>query len=194
MYLCVYQAQRKDSGKRFAVKMIERANPAFDVEALRKEIDTMQRINHPNCIRLHDVFEEEKYICLVLDLVTGGELFDRIIARGHYSEKDAAEVSKEVLLAVAYLHAQGIVHRDLKPENLLYMSNDENTREYKHIKVADFGLARSFPPSAAFASASLLLLHFLALLPRARGGEAHRASPPRAIRVGPNVGGEHLRS
>jgi len=155
--------------------MIERANPAFDVEALRKEIDTMQRINHPNCIRLHDVFEEEKYICLVLDLVTGGELFDRIIARGHYSEKDAAEVSKEVLLAVAYLHAQGIVHRDLKPENLLYMSNDENTREYKHIKVADFGLARSFPPSAAFASASLLLLHFWVLLPRARGGEAHRA-------------------
>mmetsp|Transcript_52818 Transcript_52818/g.85470 ORF Transcript_52818/g.85470 Transcript_52818/m.85470 type:complete len:665 (-) Transcript_52818:184-2178(-) len=148
-FAVVKEAQRKDSGKRFAVKMIERANPAFDVEALRKEIDTMQRINHPNCIRLHDVFEEEKYICLVLDLVTGGELFDRIIARGHYSEKDAAEVSKEVLLAVAYLHAQGIVHRDLKPENLLYMSNDENTREYKHIKVADFGLARLGGPGAA---------------------------------------------
>ena len=122
--------------------MIERSNPAFDLEALRKEVVTMQRINHPNCIRLHDVFEEGNYICLVLDLVTGGELFDRIIARGHYSEKDAAEVSREVLQAVAYLHSQGIVHRDLKPENLLYMSNDENSGEYNHIKVADFGLAR----------------------------------------------------
>lgn len=122
--------------------MITRSDPAFDFEALRKEISTMQRINHPNCIRLHDVFEEDMYICLVLDLVTGGELFDRIIARGHYSEKDAAEVSKEVLLAVAYLHSQGIVHRDLKPENLLYMSNDESTPDYNRIKVADFGLAR----------------------------------------------------
>jgi serine/threonine protein kinase len=123
--------------------MIERSNPAFDLAALRKEVETMQLINHPNAIRLHDVFEEGNYICLVLDLVTGGELFDRIIARGHYSEKDAAEVSREVLQAVAYLHSQGIVHRDLKPENLLYMSNDELSPEYNHIKVADFGLARS---------------------------------------------------
>jgi len=144
-----YQAQENSTGKRYAVKMIKRENPAFDIEALRKEIDTMQRINHPNCIRLHHVFEEDEYICLVLDLVTGGELFDRMIARGHYSEKDAAEVTKEILLAVAYLHEQGIVHRDLKPENLLYMSNDENSREYNDIKVADFGLARWQAPGSA---------------------------------------------
>ena len=144
---CEWQALKIETGRRYAVKMIDTTNRAFEMSALRKEIDTMQRIDHINCIHLHGVFEEDKYICLVLDLVTGGELFDRIIARGHYSEKDAAEVSREVLLAVAHMHARGIVHRDLKPENLLYISNDENTPEYKHIKVADFGLARHQGPT-----------------------------------------------
>uniref|UniRef100_A0A0C3TT10 Protein kinase domain-containing protein n=1 Tax=Guillardia theta (strain CCMP2712) TaxID=905079 RepID=A0A0C3TT10_GUITC len=150
-FAVVKEAQHKHTGVRVAIKMIDRSNPgfvAFDADALRKEIATMHRINHRNCIRLHEVFEEQGYICLVLDLVTGGELFDRIIARGHYSEKDAAEVSRDVLQAVAYLHAQGIVHRDLKPENLLYMSNDESMPEYKHIKVADFGLARCGSPDS----------------------------------------------
>ena len=102
----------------------------------------MRNINHKNCIQLHEVYQSPIHICLVLDLVTGGELFDRIIAKGYYSEKDAAEVTGDVLHAVAYLHSISIVHRDLKPENLLYMSNVEGCKEYNQIKVADFGLAR----------------------------------------------------
>ena len=84
---CEWQALKIETGRRYAVKMIDTTNRAFEMSALRKEIDTMQRIDHINCIHLHGVFEEDKYICLVLDLVTGGELFDRIIARGHYSER-----------------------------------------------------------------------------------------------------------
>jgi len=141
-FAVVKEGRHKKTGQRVAIKMIDRNNKAFDLAALNKEVAVMQRIEHRNCIRLHEVLEEKHTICLVLDLVTGGELFDRIIARGSYTEKDAAEVTRDVLQAVAYLHAQGIVHRDLKPENLLYMSNDTSTREFKQIKVADFGLAR----------------------------------------------------
>jgi serine/threonine protein kinase len=102
-----------DTGKRFAVKMIELANPSFDLDALCKEIDTMQRIDHPNCIHLHDIFVEEKYICLVMDLVTGGELFDRIISRGRYSEKDAAEVKQ--LSGIWHTSKQGANLGDTSP-------------------------------------------------------------------------------
>jgi hypothetical protein len=116
---------------------------AFDQEALKKEIQVMKIIDHNNCIRLHEFYQSPSHMFLILDLVTGGELFDRVIARGYYSEKDAAEVTRDVLHAVAYLHSINIVHRDLKPENLLYMSNDETVPEYNQIKVADFGLARS---------------------------------------------------
>lgn len=147
-FAVVKEARHRQSGERFAIKMIDRNNPGFDGEALKKEIRIMQLINHPNCIRLHEVYHDTGMICLVLDLVTGGELFDRIIARGYYSEKDAAEVSRDVLQAVAYLHGLGIVHRDLKPENLLYMSNDEGSREYNQIKVADFGLAKCKSPDS----------------------------------------------
>merc|ERR1719181_726958 len=75
---------------------------------------------------------------LVMELVTGGELFDRIVARGNYTEKDAASLMATLCDALAYLHEQAIVHRDLKPENLLYSSPDDDAI----IKVADFGLAR----------------------------------------------------
>lgn len=147
-FAVVKEAMDKRTGERFAVKIIDRQNPSFDGEALKKEIRIMQRIRHPNCIRLHGVYSDSQQIFLVLDLVTGGELFDRIIARGSYSEKDAAEVTREVLLAVAYLHHLGIIHRDLKPENLLYMSGDEGAADYNQIKIADFGLAKCLTPTA----------------------------------------------
>ncbi|XP_013882373.1 calcium/calmodulin-dependent protein kinase type IV isoform X2 [Austrofundulus limnaeus] len=89
-------------------------------------------------IQLKEIFETDTDIALVLELVTGGELFDRIVERGYYSERDAAHVIKQILEAVAYLHGNGVVHRDLKPENLLYadLSLDAS------LKIADFGLSK----------------------------------------------------
>ena len=75
---------------------------------------------------------------LVMELMTGGELFDRIVEKEHYSEKEAADTIRPVVDALRYCHSTGIIHRDLKPENLLYATRDENSI----IKISDFGLAR----------------------------------------------------
>uniref|UniRef100_A0A493T2Y6 Calcium/calmodulin dependent protein kinase IV n=1 Tax=Anas platyrhynchos platyrhynchos TaxID=8840 RepID=A0A493T2Y6_ANAPP len=91
-----------------------------DKKIVRTEIGVLLRLSHPNIIKLKEIFETPTEISLVLELVTGGELFDRIVEKGYYSERDAADAVKQILEAVAYLHANGIVHRDLKPENLLY--------------------------------------------------------------------------
>lgn len=125
-----------------AVKIIDKKDAQYDKDSLEQEISIMKRVQHPNCIRLLEVFDEKAKMYLVIDLVTGGELFERIIARGHYSEKDAAQLLYSVCGAIGYLHNLGIVHRDLKPENLLYASNDPASQAYDVIKVADFGLAK----------------------------------------------------
>ncbi|KAK0150576.1 Calcium/calmodulin-dependent protein kinase type IV [Merluccius polli] len=110
----------------------------IDKKIVRTEIGVLLRLSHPNIIRLKEIFETETNITLVLELVTGGELFDRIVERGYYSERDAAHVIKQILEAVAYLHENGVVHRDLKPENLLY----EDLSLDAPLKIADFGLSK----------------------------------------------------
>eukprot|EP00918_Siedleckia_nematoides_P107119 GHVU01233553.1.p1 GENE.GHVU01233553.1~~GHVU01233553.1.p1 ORF type:complete len:496 (+),score=93.48 GHVU01233553.1:178-1488(+) len=102
----------------------------------------MKKVAHPNCVLLHEVYDESNKTYLVLDLITGGTVMDRIIAIDHFSEKDAAAVTADVLTAVQYLHSIGITHRDLKPENLLYASSDPKSPDYNTIKVADFGLSK----------------------------------------------------
>jgi len=84
------------------------------------------------------VFETSSHVYIVMELVTGGELFDRIVAKDHYSETEAASVFVEVMSAIDYIHSIGIVHRDIKPENVLYGSEAANAP----VKVADFGLGR----------------------------------------------------
>lgn len=77
-------------------------------------------MDHPNIIRLFEVFEDEKDLYLVMELCTGGELFDRIIKFGHFSERYAASIMKQILSAISYCHSNNVMHRDLKPENVLY--------------------------------------------------------------------------
>uniref|UniRef100_A0A158QXD8 Calcium/calmodulin-dependent protein kinase type 1 (inferred by orthology to a C. elegans protein) n=1 Tax=Nippostrongylus brasiliensis TaxID=27835 RepID=A0A158QXD8_NIPBR len=97
------------------------------------------RLRHPNIVQLYDTFEEKQYVYLVMELVTGGELFDRIVAKGSYTEKDASHLIRQVLHAVSFMHGNGVVHRDLKPENLLYFNQDEDSK----IMVSDFGLSKT---------------------------------------------------
>ncbi|XP_021564041.1 calcium/calmodulin-dependent protein kinase type 1B isoform X2 [Carlito syrichta] len=96
------------------------------------------RVSHPNIVALEDVHESPSHLYLAMELVTGGELFDRIMERGSYTEKDASHLVGQVLGAVSYLHGLGIVHRDLKPENLLYATPFEDSK----IMVSDFGLSK----------------------------------------------------
>lgn len=88
-------------------------------ESFKTEVATLKVLDHPNILRLYEVFEDKKKYFLVTELCKGGELFDEIIEKGHLSEKDAANVILQMLKGIAYCHSQGIVHRDLKPENIL---------------------------------------------------------------------------
>ena len=89
-------------------------------------------------VRLLEIFDEEDYMYLVMEIMTGGELFDRIVEKESYTEKEAADTIRPIVDAIRYCHEMGIVHRDLKPENLLYETTDDTSI----IKISDFGLAR----------------------------------------------------
>ncbi|KAA0198531.1 Calcium/calmodulin-dependent protein kinase type II subunit beta [Fasciolopsis buskii] len=101
------------------------------------EAEICRSLKHPNIVQLHDCFYSGDYFIMILDLVTGGELFEDIVHRAFYSESSAKDCIYRVLKAVAYIHDQGVIHRDLKPENLLLTSREIGAE----IKVADFGLA-----------------------------------------------------
>ncbi|KAF3690538.1 Calcium/calmodulin-dependent protein kinase type IV [Channa argus] len=131
----VYRCEEKQTQKPFAIKVLKKT---IDKKIVRTEIGVLLRLSHPNIIQLKEIFETDTDIALVLELVTGGELFDRIVERGYYSERDAAHVIKQILEAVAYLHENGVVHRDLKPENLLYADLSLDAP----LKIADFGLSK----------------------------------------------------
>ena len=122
-----------------------------DYEGLMREVNLMIKLDHPNIIKLYEVYENEKYIYLIMELCTGGELFDRIVENTEngkpFTEKQAANLFRQMMSAINYCHKNGIVHRDLKPENLLYLNKDENSP----IKVIDFGMSKRFD-SAHFMS------------------------------------------
>lgn len=127
----------KLTGKKVAIKTIPKAKVSRP-ETMRREINILRTLDHPNIIKLYDVFEGQRHLHLVTELCTGGELFDRIIARGHYSEADAAILVRKITDAVKHCHERDICHRDLKPENFLF----ETPAEDSELKVIDFGLSR----------------------------------------------------
>ena len=119
-YGVVRKCMDRETKQWYAIKSIRKAK-VKKIEVLKREIEILREVKHPNIIELVDVFEDAKYLHLVTELCTGGELFDRIIAKssspeGHYSEHDAASIIKSILEAISYCHSLGIVHRDLKPE------------------------------------------------------------------------------
>ena len=122
----VKRAVSKRTGEEFAIKIIKKkALNADELATVHDEVEIMHKVHHPHCVQLVEMFETKKKIWMVMELLTGGELFDRIVSKGCYSEKEASEVVRGVAAALDYLHTTGITHRDLKPENLLYKSPDQ---------------------------------------------------------------------
>ncbi|XP_077407415.1 calcium/calmodulin-dependent protein kinase type II subunit gamma isoform X8 [Vanacampus margaritifer] len=134
----VRRCVKKSSGQEYAAKIINTKKlSARDHQKLEREARICRLLKHSNIVRLHDSISEEGFHYLVFDLVTGGELFEDIVAREYYSEADASHCISQILESVNHIHQHDIVHRDLKPENLLLASKMKGAA----VKLADFGLA-----------------------------------------------------
>jgi len=136
----VHLGVSKETNVRVAIKIIQKMGSKDKPEMLNNEVNILKKMEHPYIIKLFDIFDTETILYLVMELVTGGELFDRIVEREQYSEENAKQVMRQLLSAIEYFHSLGIVHRDLKPENLLL----ENETDDTNIKVTDFGLSRIY--------------------------------------------------
>ncbi|ETW10416.1 CAMK protein kinase [Aphanomyces invadans] len=136
----VRRATHKETNKVFAVKCYRKTRlTARDAQDIHYEVSILKQMHHPNIINLYAFYDEPEFYYMVMDLVEGGELFDQLLEKVHYSEKEARDVIKVVLQAIAYCHNLGIVHRDLKPDNILLTSRHGDGRS---IKIADFGFAK----------------------------------------------------
>jgi len=136
----VVEATCKEDGVKYAVKIVEKSLIQDEIKLLRREIEIMKQVEHENILKLVEIFEDDEKVFIVMELVDGSELFDRIVNKGYYSEKSTVHVVKQILHAVQYLHEKGIAHRDLKPENLLCSGSGS----HEIVKIADFGLSKLF--------------------------------------------------
>ncbi|XP_057515881.1 calcium-dependent protein kinase 1-like [Amaranthus tricolor] len=144
-FMCI----EKSSGKEYACKSIAKRKllTIEDVEDVRREIQIMYHLaGHPNVIAIKGAYEDAVAVHLVMELCKGGELFDRIIQRGHYTERQAADLTRIIADVVETCHSLGVMHRDLKPENFLFESHHENSP----LKTIDFGLSIFFKPGEKF--------------------------------------------
>lgn len=144
----VHRCVRHDTGEACAVKVIDlrplRLRQHFDAQRLLREVTIMRRLDHPNIVKLYDVFEEPDSLLLVMELVPGVELFDSILSKSRYTEDEARPVFIQIASALKYLHDQNIVHRDIKPENIVLVEYSEGERKNGcTVKLLDFGLSKS---------------------------------------------------
>ena len=139
----VFQVRNKMTGKLYACKKLSKLN-IKNLIKFRREVDILIKMDHPNIIKLYEVFESQNSLYLIMEECHGGELFDRILKRIEnnmmYTEKEACEIILQVMGAIEYCHNKGVAHRDLKPENLLYLK--EGSEENNPLKIIDFGLSR----------------------------------------------------
>lgn len=139
-YSEVREALHIPSNEMRAVKIIYKKDCSKDDQnRIYREVKILKNLDHPNIIKVYEYFDDEKFIYIVMELVYGGELFEKIMEEHHFSEKKAAEIFIQILTAVNYLHSNKIVHRDLKPENILF--------DGESIKIIDFGTSRGFDSS-----------------------------------------------
>ncbi|KAM6171719.1 ribosomal protein S6 kinase alpha-5 isoform 4-T4 [Erethizon dorsatum] len=145
----------KKSNQAFAVKIISKRMEANT----QKEITALRLCEgHPNIVKLHEIFHDQLHTFLVMELLNGGELFERIKKKKHFSETEASYIMRKLVSAVSHMHDVGVVHRDLKPENLLFTDENDNLE----IKVIDFGFARLKPPDNQPLKTPCFTLHYAA--------------------------------
>lgn len=113
------------------------------IDLMRQELEVSSKINHPHIITVTELLEDEKHVFIVMELVPGGDLLARVMEMNAFSERDAAFVIKQTLLALNFMHEQKITHRDMKLENILCLNKDD----LKNCKVTDFGFACHFDPN-----------------------------------------------
>nr|GMC86181.1 calcium-dependent protein kinase 26-like [Ipomoea batatas] len=144
-FICIESA----TGNKYACKSISKRKLVSeeDVEDVRREIEIMHHLaGHPNVISIKDSYEDSVAVHVVMELCAGGELFDRIVKRGHYSERQAAQLTRTIAGVIQTCHSLGVMHRDLKPENFLFVSGEEDSP----LKTIDFGLSTFFKPGEIF--------------------------------------------
>jgi len=146
----VVKGTNKSTKEIVAIKIIDKtkASGESDRKRLETEVKILKQVNHPNIVGLKELFETDKNLYLVMELVTGGELFDKIVEKGSYTEHESCEIVRKILGAVSYLHSQGIAHRDLKPENLLLRGGTDT-----EVLISDFGLSKIVSESAMMETA-----------------------------------------
>jgi len=135
----------KQTGEQFACKTIAKRKLVNkeDIEDVRREVQIMHHLTgQPNIVELKGAYEDKSSVHLVMELCAGGELFDRIIAKGHYTERAAASLLRTIVQIIHTCHTMGVIHRDLKPENFLLLNKDENSP----LKATDFGLSVFYKP------------------------------------------------
>ena len=142
-YSKVYIVQKKTDFKLYCCKEILK-NKVADLPKFRNEINILSKMDHPNIIRLYEIFEDDRYISLIMELCEGGDLFQKINELAEkdksFSEKEAVKIFKQLMSAVSYCHSQGICHRDLKPQNIVFLNKNPDSP----IKIIDFGLSKIF--------------------------------------------------
>jgi calcium-dependent protein kinase len=142
-YGSVCKGTNKSTGAPRAVKSISKEHMK-NIERFKQEIAIMKMMDHPNIIKLYESFEDRKNIYLVMELCMGGELFDRIIDAGHFTEVQAAILMQQIIRAIYYMHENHVCHRDLKPENFIFSTKEPIEKSI--LKIIDFGLSCSFKP------------------------------------------------
>lgn len=152
-----FRCMEKATGKEYACKSIAKRKLITDedVEDVRREIEILHHLSgEPNVVAIKGAYEDAVAVHVVMELCVGGELFDRITKRGHYTERKAANLAKTILNVIDACHSMGVMHRDLKPENFLFV----NGREESPLKTIDFGLSVFFKPGTIVPKSCILLM------------------------------------
>ncbi|KAI9272684.1 kinase-like domain-containing protein [Phascolomyces articulosus] len=128
----------KKTGRTYALKIVMKKAIAGKEQMLDNELDVLKQVRHPHIISMHGLFEDDQAVYIVTDHAKGGELFQQLLRKGSYTERDASNLVRQILEGLAYLHEHDIVHRDIKPENLLFQTTESEDK----LMITDFGLSR----------------------------------------------------